>query len=58
MSPLMPLWAGSSVCNGPHSEHDTGSAKRDRLQRADQIGPIVNTDDSDGAHLSVAETSA
>ena len=52
----------SFIRDGPHSEHGTDFMKRDNLQRdhlqrADQTGPVVNTDDSDGAHLSVAESS-
>jgi hypothetical protein len=49
--------AGSFVRDGPHSDHDIGPMEADNPQRADQIDPVVNTDDSDEAHLSVAESS-
>jgi hypothetical protein len=34
-----------------------GSAETDKLQRANQTEPVVNTSDSDGAPLSIAESS-
>jgi hypothetical protein len=53
----MPLWrstgGGSFVRDRSHSEHDTGSVETDSLQRADQTDPVINTDDSDGPHLSI-----
>jgi hypothetical protein len=53
----VPLWrstgGGSFVRDRPHSEHGTGSVETDSLQRADQTDPVVNTDDSDGPHLSI-----
>jgi hypothetical protein len=48
---------GSSVRDGPFSEYGAGSMKTDSLQRADQTDPVVDTDDSDGAHLSIDESS-
>jgi hypothetical protein len=44
----------SSFRDRPHNEHNTGSVETDKLQRADQTGPIVNTDE---APLSIAESS-
>jgi hypothetical protein len=34
-----------------------GSVEAGNLQKADQTNPIANTDDSDGARLSIAESS-
>ena len=45
--------ASSFVCDGPHSERDTGSVKRDNLQRADQTESIVITNDSEEALCSL-----
>jgi hypothetical protein len=50
--------AGASVVAGDnYNEYDTVSAKTDNLQRADQIKLVVNTDGSDEAPLSIAESS-
>jgi len=48
---------GSFVRDKPHHEHDAGSVETEALQRGDQTEPIVNTNDSDEAHLSIAESS-
>jgi hypothetical protein len=48
--------ASSSLRDRPHNEHDIGSAETDKLQRANQTEPVVNTSDSDGAPLSIAES--
>ena len=48
--------ASSSLRDRPHNEHDTGSAETDKLQRANQTEPVVNTNISDGAPQTLALT--
>jgi len=46
--------ASSFIRDAPHNKHDMGSVETGNLQRADQTNPVANTDDSDGAPLSIA----
>jgi hypothetical protein len=48
--------ASSSLRDRPHNEHDMGSAETDKLQRANQTEPVVNTNISDGAPQTLALT--
>jgi hypothetical protein len=47
----------SSFTRDSHIQHDMGSGETGNLQRADQTNPVANTDDSDGAPLSIPESS-
>src|SRR5271168_4614142 len=47
--------ASSSLRDRPHNEHNMGSVKTDKRQRANQAKPVVNSSDSDKP-LSIAES--
>jgi hypothetical protein len=44
------------ISDAPHNKHDKGSVEVGNLQKADQTNSVANTDDSDAAPLSIAES--
>jgi hypothetical protein len=47
--------ASSSLRDRPHNEHDISSAETDKLQRANQTEPVINTNISNGAPQTLGE---